>query len=275
MKTAIPCRFVGAAALALIVSASTLQAEIEMKSLVVEDADIAHGIEESVDPIVRDEILGLRSNGLMGIQSEVGTDLLLIERYQRRAQALEQMMSSLGTDGLRQFNPELYASLEQSPIFIRQKIAELELQRQLENIMNGDGSDDAQDELERLMSQMGGNVPFDIFNYPPFAPAPPGWQAGGPEGFDIDFPQEEDSASGIEDLFEETVPEPMIIDFPISLREIHGASGVYRAVILHGDELIRIEAGDRLPNDTEILDILQDRIQIRRRDTVLDIHIRG
>lgn len=242
-------------------------------------ASLDFGIGEEVDPYVRSQVHGLRASGLMPLQSEIGTDLMMIDRFQRRALALEQMMSALGTEGLRQFDPNLYASMEKSPIFIRQRIAELNLERELEEATLG-GEAGGEGEGEGMV--MGPEGPFNIFDYPPFAPGPvvsappePPAQESVAEAPAETSVTEEPQIDLLEQMLTAVDPVPEAEDIPISLREILGANGVYRAVILHGDELIRVEVGDMLPNDTEIMGVYQDRIELRRRDDVVNIHFRG
>lgn len=238
-------------------------------------ASLDFGIGEEVDPYVRSQVHGLRASGLMPLQSEIGTDLMMIDRFQRRALALEQMMSALGTEGLRQFDPNLYASLEKSPIFIRQRIAELNLERELEEAALGGA-------IKQDGMAMGPDGPFNIFDHPPFAPGPIAYAPPeAPEQQSVSEAPAETSETEepqidlLEQMLTAVETAPRVEDIPISLREILGANGVYRAVILHGDELIRVEVGDMLPNDTEIMGVYQDRIEIRRRDDVVNIHFRG
>ena len=220
-----------------------------------------HGIADAVDPVVRNEVMELRRTGLIEFQGQVGTDLLTIERLQRRAQAIQSLIGSVGTEGLKQFDPALYEALETSPVMMNQRIAELRLQRELEEerrlLEEGAEADDGEVVVAARVGRVG---PADIFNSAPFTPQP--------------------VIEDVEEVVEEVPayeppPPPPIVDFPISLREILGFNGEYRAVILHGSELVRVEAGDQLPNDTEILEIRDDRIQVRRRDMTFDIHLRG
>lgn len=262
--------FLLATTLLLALPVAKAQAEIEAEAFSITadvDFQMDFGVDEAVDPVVRDQIIGLRGQGIMGLQSRIGTDLLLIDRLQRRAQAVEQLIRSVGIDGLHFIDPELHASLQNSPIFIRQQIEELRLQRELEDVlMNAQ----EEEELQEFTPPPGG---FNIWDLPGMAQGmPPAVEPVMPEPEEPDF----------SDLFPEeeivTPPEPeipVIVDFPISLREILGSNGVFRAVILHGEELIRVEQGDRLPNDTEIMSVNEDRIQVRRRDTIFDLHIRG
>ena len=221
---------------------------------------IDYGLSDDLDPQVRAEIVGLRGAGLLEFQGQIGSDLIAIDRLQRRAQAIQGLLGALGTEGLRQFDPTLYASMENSPLVLRQRIEELKLQRELDEVA-AEGSDP----LDALDPYAGGGRfgPADPFASAPFLNAPT------PEEVVVEEPPVPDFV----DDFVEKAPE--IVDFPISLREILGANGEFRAVILHGNELIRIEAGDMLPNDTEILEVMIDRIKIRRRDMMFDIHLRG
>lgn len=249
------------ATLALAVSiASMAQAEgdgVVPTALAVPQID--YGLSDDIDPQVRAEIVNLRGAGLLEFQGQIGSDLIAIDRLQRRAQAIQGLLGALGTDGLRQFDPALYASMENSPIVLRQRIEELKLQRELDEAAAEDGLSPDHDPLEG-----GGRFgPADPFASSPFLNTP------APEVVVVEEPPVPDF---VNDFAEK---EPEIVDFPISLREILGANGEFRAVILHGNELIRIEAGDMLPNDTEIIEVMIDRIKIRRRDMTFDIHLRG
>lgn len=276
--------------------------------------------DEHIDPMVRDEVARLQDSGVIGLQSRIGTDLIAIERLQRRAEALRGLMSVLGTDGLRQFDPELYASMSNSPIFLSQRLEEIKLRREVDDELRGRRAEPGAD-VDAPPMPMDGS---DIFSRPPFIgqlpeaalfgpglqgfpgapvatpplagftppgvtppeggpsedqagdagaqqdPALSGQSPGFPPGFAPGF------ASG-PDAVRPPEPEidPAAFDIPVSLREIFGSNGVYRAVILHGTELLRVERGDTLPNDTEVLQILRDRIILRRQTREVEIHIRG
>lgn len=216
----------------------------------------AEAVSDEVDPLVRESIAELQRNGVIDLQRRVGSDLLVIDRLQRRGLAIKTLMETLGTEGLRQMDPELYIALQDSPIFIAQKIAEVELLRDLDMAIAG-----------------------------PVEAIEPGNAATlGPrsDGSEIFYPAEEEPVEEEPEIV--LVPidsevieiaEPVYLDFPISLREIFGSNGVFQAIILHGNEPVRIATGDTLPNDTEILEILADRITVRRRHRVFDIHLRG
>lgn len=228
-------------------------------------------IADSVDPIVRQDIMELRSSGVVALQSKIGTELITIDRLQARAAALEGLLGTLGVDGLKQFDPEIYEAMKDSPLVLNQMIEELKLRQELEAIQNGTDEEvvaEAADEGQRF-------GPPDVFQQAPFAPVQ-----------DIYVPQEPIAAPVVEDMPMNPLP---VIDVPqltmddfadtqkneISLREIYGGAGVFKAVILHGEEVMKVEAGDRLPNDTEILTIQDDRITVRRGDTTFEVFLRG
>lgn len=269
-------------------------------------------IDDRVDPMVREEVTRLQESGVIGLQSRIGTDLIAIERLQRRAEALRGLMSVLGTDGLRQFDPELYASMASSPIFLSQRLEEIKLQREVDDELRGrraPADPDAEgapamgvgaDIFSRppftgpgpdalLFGPGGPGAPGDTGNMPPLAgaPTPGGFPAPGEVPPVADFGNgaaPDPALSGMTPAPEfglgagrpsEPEIDPAAFDIPVSLREIFGSNGVYRAVILHGDELLRVERGDTLPNDTEVLQILRDRIILRRQTREVEIHIRG
>lgn len=250
------------AALAALATLLPAHAQAEGEHVALE---FDYGISEATDPMVRREIIELRRSGLIDFQGQVGTDLLAIERLQRRAQAIRGLMADLGTEGLRQFDPDLYVAMENSPILLNQRLAEIRLRRDLEAELAADQEEDAtptpgMDDL----AAAGRQGPANMFDGPPFTTA---WVGEAPPvEAPMDFTTTEEPA--------EEAPPP-IVDFPISLREILGSNGVYRAVILHGQELIRVEVGDMLPNDTEIIEVMMDRLRVRRRDREFDIHLRG
>lgn len=214
------------------------------------------GLSDRMDPYLRRDVVSLRETGVIDLQGQIGTELLVLERLQRRADALRALMERLGTDGIRQLDPELHESLSQSPIFLQQRIAELNLQIQLMELMEKEK--DAlreEEEAERISEARSDGSDF-------FQPPEPRPQV-------VDLPELEPEPEPV------VVAEPVIVDFPISLREIFGSQGDLRAIIAHGDEFIRVSPGDELPNDTQIINILEDRIVVRRRDRVFDIHLRG
>lgn len=216
-------------------------------------APAAPSVSDDVDPMVRASIEELQRSGVIDLQSRVGSDLLIIDRLQRRGEAIRTLMETLGTEGLRQMDPQLHASLQDSPIFIAQRIAELELQRALEEAISGPSEVVEEDPVELNARLDGSEI---------FAPV-------------MEDPYQEEPEVLILDLPPIEMAQPSFTDFPISLREIFGSNGVFQAIILHGSEPVRVTAGDLLPNDTEILEILEDRIKVRRRDREFDIHLRG
>lgn len=222
----------------------------------------------NVDPIVQEDISSLRSSGVVEMQARIGQDLVVIDRLQRRAEALQGMIATVGVEGLKQFDAELYEALKDSPLVLNQMIEEEKLRRELEKAKAGDEADTDQ--------------PVDPAALDPLAFFQQGGMGAMVPQQSAPFP--EPVVEVEESLVTDDVPMPVeevellptvSIGSEIVLREVYGSADSLKAIISHGSEDIRVEAGDMLPNDTEIKAIFENRITVRRGDQIFEVFLRG
>lgn len=222
---------------------------------------------QGTDPLVEQDIMGLRESGIVDLQSRIGKDLIVIDRLQRRAEALEGMIATLGVEGLKQFDPELYEALKDSPLVLNQLIEEEKLRRDLEKVRSGE------DEENSAPPDMATLDPLAFFQQggasallpPPVAPAP---ELETESSLDLGSPEDLE----MEDI---APPAPVVVTPMIAVREIYGRSESLTAVITLDAEEISVQAGDFLPNDVEILSVFENRISVRQGDQTFEVFLRG
>jgi hypothetical protein len=209
---------------------------------------------ESEDPMVTEEVERLDASGLIRRQARIGEDILVLDREIRRAEAVQSLVSQMGYEAFLAAYPDLAASFAESPILLQAEIDTLGLKRELERLRKGEA--DAPVEPERTAPRNDGS---DFFQIPVRSE-----DTRGPAEPEIETSTDIEVPAEVKDR-----------DIPISLREIYGSSGRFFAVIAHGVDRIRVEAGDELPGDTIIEAVGENWVDVNRRGETVRIFIRG
>ncbi|MBW3243604.1 hypothetical protein KUV57_13100 [Epibacterium sp. DP7N7-1] len=232
---------------------------------------------KSIDQISREDLERLDRLGVVGAQARIGEDILIINQHIRRAAAIKSLIGYLGVEGFRLQYPQLAAELKDSPILLEADLNKAQILADI-RAANSDEKEvkpvpKPRDDGSSFFDQTSTNPP----NLSPSGRPLPNGQGNTKE---LDpmiaalIAAEVDKAT--EDLVhEEALVKPSNDYVPISLREVYGLSGELHAIIIHGEERIRVRAGDKLPNDTLIQSIEPDVITILRRGQETQIRIRG
>ena len=239
---------------------------------------VERNLPDSIDPIAREDLERLDRLGIVGAQARIGEDILIIDRQIRRAEAIQSLIGYLGVEGFKLEYPQLAADLEGSPILLQADLTKAQL---LAEIRAANSNDEVAEETPKPRDD--GSSFFDQANMQPPQLSPNGrpLPTGG-TGAQVLDPAiaaliAEEVAKATESLIAEeearVEAEPEYV--PISLREVYGLNGQLYAIIIHGDERIRVTAGDRLPNDTLIQSIEPEAMTILRRGQETTIRIRG
>jgi hypothetical protein len=213
---------------------------------------------EAEDPMVSREVDRLDEAGLIERQSRIGEDILVLDREIRRAEAVKALVAQMGYEAFLSAYPDLAAAFAESPILLQAEIDRLELLRTLERARSGEPEAEARP--ARTTPRDDGGDFFRIPSPPAAEEAPVEVPVDASRG----APSEGDSPAMSEDR-----------DIPISLREIYGSSGRFFAIIAHGAERIRVEAGDELPGETLIEAVGENWVDVKRRGETVRIFIRG
>jgi len=241
-------------------------------------AAVERNLPDSIDPIAREDLDRLDRLGVVGAQARIGEDILIIDRQIRRAEAIQTLIGYLGVEGFKLQYPHLAADLKDSPILLQADLTKAQL---LAEIRAANSDEEVVKDVPQPRDD--GSSFFDQASMQPpqlspsGRPLPTGDNSAKTLDPAITALIEAEVAKATERLMEETEsevePEPEYV--PISLREVYGLNGELYAIIIHGEERIRVRAGDRLPNDTLIQSIEPDAMTILRRGQVTKIRIRG
>lgn len=219
------------------------------------------------DPVVSAEVARLQDLDLIMRQSKLGEDILILDREVARAEALKALITEIGPDGFRAAYPELAAALEGSPMMLR-----------------------AEKEVAELAAELA------AVTAPAAVPAPEA-SAAVPRSDGSDLLRGGEPAQGVGDiandltdqtaavaaLMEElaktpvaaTQDAPLMGGEPPSLREIHGLSGEYEAVVSQGSERMQVIKGDVLPGGFTVEAIGENWIDLRKGEETVRLNIRG
>lgn len=244
---------------------------------------------EEMDPFTARDVRRLDREGVLDRQKRVGEDILVMEREIARADQVGKLIETLGHEGFREAFPEIYASLQDSPLILTSKIKYHELQHELEKAIEGPREEETPAaDAETVAGPRDDGSSF--FALPqPSGPAPLQLAAGNgaaptmpipdqlipavpPSTLILSLGEGEAATAGEDAAVLEPAPEPFA---PISLREIYGLGSDYQAIITLGDERVRIFAGDKLPDGTEIRAIGKDHVIIIRDEQEIRLGIRG
>jgi hypothetical protein len=233
-------------------------------------------VDPSVDPITEQAARLLDGSGLIARQAALSQSLLLMERQIRQAELIRTLLSTLGPDAWIEVAPGEFRSFAETPVALRERIALVELEKQLEELQTDDENSPsvlrerieaarlrqelAEIEATILLTSQGavgtGQQLTDAAGTDDLAAALAGSFAGASGNNQPPAAQPAPPAEP---------PPPVVIETPISLREVAGLNGVFWAVIGYGEELLRVEAGDILPGDVQIGEIGPNFINFERR----------
>lgn len=259
-RALLPSTFAAAAALAGVMATAPLAASAQEDAARIDaiEAPAARIPSEIEDPMVSEEVDRLDRAGLIQRQSRIGEDILVLDRDIRRAEAVKALVAQMGYEAFSAAYPDLAASFAESPILLQAEIDALALQRELDRARKGET--EAPEAPARTAPRSDGSDFFQIPVQPSEARAPV--EPPAETGADVDAAVDIPATAGDRDI-------------PISLREIYGSTGRFFAVIAHGTDRIRVEAGDELPGDTMIEDVGENWIDVKRRGETVRIFIRG
>ncbi len=215
--------------------------------------ELKRSLPDDIEPVTAEEVKRLDRLGVLTRQKAVGEDILIIERELRRAETINGLIDLMGVEGFKKSFPDLYDLMKDSPVMLQAEIKHTELSHDLTAAKIPPGERDKEPEPEPVRRDDGSS-----FFAMPQAEAP------GMDLADLDMP--------VRDV---EVPVPEVQEAPISLREIYGSGSDYYAIITHGDERIRVTAGDELPGNTKVISVGDSYIDLIRNDREIRIRIQG
>ena len=237
----------------------------------------------STDAVTQENIDVLTRSGIIERQARIGEELLIIEREIRRVQQIQTLMEIIGYEGVLTLYPEMADVIEGSPLEIRARLRQAELERDLQEALNP-GTDEANGQTT---AGAGGDVPLahptGIMDAP-VAPRPDGeptateqMEQADPQGFEtaLEEARQQIMAEMQAELERLTSSGDAQSAQPISLREIYGSPGNLRAVVFHGAERIQVREGDTLPGGVTVRAIGQDYIDLDRSGREIRLSLRG
>lgn len=211
------------------------------------------------DPIVAGEVARLKDLDLILRQSKIGEDILILDREVARAEALKALIAEIGPDGFRAAYPELAAALENSPMMLR-----------------------AEKDVAELAAEI------QALTAPPSTEAPkasvPGPRSDGSDLLrgtpaeavaEAEIPEIPDPAPPTIAEAPNMAEAPILPPDPPSLREIHGLSGNFQAVVTQGSERMLVMKGDTLPGGLLVKEIGESWIELGKDDETVRLNIRG
>jgi len=220
------------------------------------------------DPVVSAEVARLQDLNLILRQSKLGEDILILDREVARAEALKALITEIGPDGFRAAYPELAAALEGSPIMLRAEKEVAELAAELAAV-----TAPAAEPAPQASAAVPRSDGSDLL------------RGGKPEQGVGDVANDlTDQTAAVAALMEELAKSSAAVtqDAPLmgggeppSLREIHGLSGEYEAVVSQGSERIQVIKGDSLPGGFVVEAIGENWIDLRRGEETVRLNIRG
>lgn len=221
----------------------------------------ARALPEDMDPMSKPVVRQLDGDNVVQRKIGLGLELKLLQDEIQRMDSIGKLIEALGVDGFKASFPDLYEQLKSSPAILEAEIKYHELQHQLEAAKEGPKPEEETLDAAQLLTPRDDGSAFFMMPEPDVQPIP-------------DIPEPIDPAA---ELLEEPLPEapPEPVDVSISLREVYGIAGSYYAIIMHGEERVRVSKGDQLPGETEIRDIGDGYIDIIRRGEEIRIRIQG
>lgn len=235
----------------------------------------ARSFPEETDPYVAQDVKRLDDLGVVTRQARIGEDILVIDREIRRAQAVDQLVGYYGRDAFEKAYPELAKDLEKSPILLRAELAKQELFNEIEAAK---ADKDAEAKKDTGPKPRDDGSSFFTMVPPAAGPAIEPSTDGKPAPTNGPAATETEAKPAPSTVIDDTkakVEEEKPKDVPISVRQIYGVGDDLTAVIDRGGELIRVRAGDTLPNDTRIEFVGDDYVKLKRHGEVIRMQIRG
>ncbi len=233
-------------------------------------------VDPSVDPITEQAARLLDGSGLIARQAALSQSLLLMERQIRQAELIKTLLSTLGPDAWIEVAPGEFRSFAETPVALRERIALVELEKQLEELQTEDENSPSvlreRVEAARLRQELA-EIEATILSTSQGASGT-GQQltdAAGTDDLSAALAGSFAGATGENQLPAAQAvppaepPPPVVTETPISLREVAGLNGAFWAVIGYGEELLRVEAGDILPGDVQIGEIGPNFLNFERR----------
>lgn len=235
----------------------------------------------SVDPVTQENIDVLTESGIIERQAKIGQDILIIEREIRRVKQVQELMELIGYEGVIALYPEMADVVKGSPLEVRARLRQAELERDLDEVLNpeadstpsrsvsGDGSGEGSEE-----------APTGLMDAP-IAPRPgdasDGARTSGEQDFTaaLEEARQQIMSEMQAELDRRNDPGDEQSAQPISLRAIYGTRGNLRAVIFHGSERVQVREGDTLPGNVTIHTIGQDFILLDRAGREIRLSLRG
>lgn len=212
---------------------------------------------DNMDPMSVGIVRQIDGASILRDRTSVNLNIKLLEDQKRHQDVLVELISVMGVEGFKTEYPELYEKYKNSPAVLTAEIKMHELLHELEAAKEGPKEPEPAPEPLKARDdgsdffKLPGQLPISIEGVPPMI-VPPG-----------------------EALEVMPVEPPPPEDIPISLREVYGISGEYSAIIMHGEEKIRVSAGDELPGDTKVIAVGDGYLEIIRRGELIKLHIKG
>lgn len=259
-------------------------AELELRVLSVD-----------LDPITAEDVRKMDGEGLIERRKKVGEDILIFDVEIERTKRITELVDAMGHDAFKIAYPDLYKLVENSPIILNARIKQQELKNDLEVALRGPekpeeapapGGEVAVPETLSVREDGSSYFAMPVAGAPDTQPLP----------FDTDMDAMDEGESGLDDeaagdgdlaespadaLGDELVLTDvqdvagLAIRETISLREVYGMGDQRRAVILHGQDRILVQAGDELPGATLVKEIGDTHIVILRDDEEIRIQLNG
>lgn len=223
---------------------------------VAEVEELIRELPENMDPMSAGIVRQLDSSSILRDRTSLNLNIKLLEDQRRHQEALVEVINLMGVDGFKLEYPDLYEKYKTSPAVLKAEIKMHELKHELEAAIEGPKEPEPAPEPLRARDdgsdffKLPGQVPMAIDGVPPMIGAP-------------------------SEMVQVEPPPPPPVDITISLREVYGIAGNYQAIIMHGEEKIRVIAGDELPGETQIIAVGDGYIEIIRRGEHMKLNIKG
>lgn len=204
--------------------------------------------EPTSDPVTDAQVRQLRENGLIARQTEIGEGLLLMDRQLRQAQLAQQVMALLGADQPVEVAPGEFRDFSGTPLGIRERIAQLQLELQLIDLT---------EQVEEARAANGGTL-SPLAALLSFRPA---FEADGPRSAEAPAPvaappEEPEPAAATEPTRATAEPE-------ISVRELRGGGGRYSALLRVDRAEVEAVPGDDLPGGIRVVAVQPEQVVLR------------
>lgn len=236
----------------------------------------------SPDGVTSERVEELIDGGIIDRQARIGEDMLVIGREVERIQAIRDLLSLLGVEGLRAHYPDLAESLEGSPLVLSSRITEAELEAELEEALSRDEDADDLLDVTSSVAPVGGDTLMD-------APVRTDGESTEPAENEIDNLRQDleqmmqasrqeitrNIMAELDGRLPEQEEQRRERPREISLREIYGARGEYRAIIRFGDRRVQVREGDELPGDITIEEIGSDYLETMSRGEIERFDLSG